>query len=113
MSIGVAYGSSPPPSEISSVGKKNRFVAFSQTIGTTEDTLTIPTGTLSYQIRVDGKQVLTISNSLGGTSSAATSVTIPKFNTWDEDGLNLTADLTIYLKSNEANTVVEVIYWTA
>ena len=77
MTIGVAYGSSPPPEEISSRGSKKSFVTISQTIGTTEDTLTIPQAALSYQLRVNGNQILTLANSAGGTATSATSVTLP------------------------------------
>lgn len=111
MAIGIAYGSSPPPTEISSRGSKKGFKALSQTVGTTEVVLTIPQAALSYQIRVNGKQILTLSDVAGGTAAPATSVTLPKFNTWSEDGLNLDSDLSVYLKSDAANTVVELVYW--
>jgi hypothetical protein len=109
--VGVAYGSSPPPSDVSVRGAKTGFVAKSFTIGTAESTITIPTGALSFQLRVNGNQVLTISESVGGTAVAATSAEIPKFNTWHQDGLNLNVDLDIHLKSNQAATTVELIYW--
>jgi hypothetical protein len=112
MSIGVAYGSPAPPEEIKAVGTKKNFVTKTVIIGTSETTLTIPVGALSYQIRVDGNQELTLSNVLGGTNVIATRAKLPKDNTWSELDLNLTSALTIYIKSSTANTNVELIYWT-
>jgi hypothetical protein len=109
--VGVAYGSSPPPSDVSVRGAKVSFVTLSETVNTIEATITLPVGVLSYQLRATGSQELTISNSLLGTAAVATSVTIPKHNTWEEDGLNLDVALNIYIKSSQVGTIVEIIYW--
>lgn len=95
-----------------SVKSKVGFTTFTQTIGTTETSIVIPSGAVSFRLKAGNSAILTYSHISTGTSAASTSDEIPKYNTWTEESLNLTSDLTIYIKSDTSTTPVQVTYWT-
>ena len=81
-------------------------------IGTTETSITIPAGTIRFDIQASPRVAkLTVAESSGGTASALTSWTIYPGNSWGED-LDGEASLTIYIKSNKINTTLQLVTWT-
>ena len=115
MAIGVAYGSSPPPSSISTIGSKATFVTTGAVVGTTETTIVIPAGVRAFRLHTangNGTARLTISSSAGGTADKLTSWDLKHGNIWKEEDLQGVTTVTIYIKSNKADTDVQLLYWT-
>jgi hypothetical protein len=110
----VSYGSSPPPTDVTTLGSKESFVTTGATIGTTETTIIIPANVKAFRLHTaSGSSIakLTISNVLNGTTSTTTSWDLKHGNIWQEEGLAGTNALTIYIKSNKASTDVQLMYW--
>lgn len=109
----VSYGSSPPPSNVTTLGSKLSFVTTGAVVGTAETTIVLPAGVKSFKLHTakGSNAILTIANAATGTSSALTSFDINMGNIWQVEGLAGTNPITIYIKSNKALTDVQVLYW--
>ncbi len=114
MSIGVAYGSSPPPEEITTSGSKTAFVTTGSTIGTTETTIVVPATAKAFRLHTasgHGTAKLTISNVPAGTGAKTTSWDIKHGNVWEVEGLAASGSITVYIKSNKPATDIQLMYW--
>ena len=110
----ISYGSSSPPTDVTTLGSKLSFVTTGAIVGTTETTIIIPAGTKAFRLHTasgNGTAKITISNVSGGTASTLTSWDLKHGNVWKEEALAGTNPITIYIKSNKANTDVQLLYW--
>ena len=110
----VSYGSSPPPSAVTTTGTKAAFVMTGAVVGIVETTIVVPIGAKEFRIKTGAgsNAALTISHALGGTAAALTSWHLHMGNTWHETQLSGSVAFTIYIKSNKALTDVQLMYWT-
>lgn len=75
----------------------------------TEFSQALSSGTKSFLIRVRGTSGAELQ--MGFSSGFTNYVTIPRGNSFKEDGLDLTST-TIYLKCNKAGETIEILEWT-
>ena len=97
------------------VQSKGTFTVTGSTVGTTETSITIPSGTKAFRLQAAndaGAAVLTISHSSGGTSSSTTSFDIYAGASLLEEQLKGDVSLTVYIKSSKASTSVQVLLWS-
>ena len=82
-------------------------------VGLTESSIVIPSGSFKFKIQAVSPRAatLTIAHAATGTGADLTSFKMYPGTHWEET-LNGEAALTIYIKSNQANTTVQVMTWT-
>lgn len=93
--------------EFKSANQKDAFVVTNFTVGTSETSFVVPAGTTAFTVKVKtGPAILEITHESGGDTFK-----IPMGRPWQENGLNATNSVTVYIKSNKPGTVVQYLRW--
>lgn len=102
-------GSGGLPLSTTTAGATNPQVSnISVVLANTEQTLTLPSGTRRFALKFQsGDAVLTIATISGGPV-----LTVPRWCYYSEGELLLTSPKNIFIQSNQAAQIVELIVWT-
>lgn len=115
-SINATSNSTSTVSGLVDIQSKDIFTTSGATVGTTETSIVIPSGTKAFRLQVAnsavGAIVLTISNVSGGTASAITSFDVYAGSSWSEEALKGDQSLTLYIKASKASTPVQLLLWS-